>query len=170
MVLEPGGGDILGTRPSPDTSEVALVATEFFETSAAVSPNGKWLAYVSNQTGPLEIHVRPFPNTADGQWQVTTGGGTEPVWAYSGRELFYRNGDGDLVAVEVTTTPTFSVGTHRELFPAVGYTTGLGVFAGYDVSLDDQRFVMIRLEDAAEGELILVQNFFEELKAKVGSE
>ena len=89
---ERGGGDVLAIRPAVDTMPVALVATEFAEHSPALSPNGRWLVYVSNRSGRDEVYVVPFPNAEDAMWPVSTGGGSEPVWAHSGRELFYRNG------------------------------------------------------------------------------
>ena len=118
---------------------VPLAVTEFDELSPVISPNGRWLAYVSNDTGRDEIYVSPFPEgRSGGQVQVSTDGGREPVWAHSGRELFYRNG-----------------GAHPQ----------------YDVSPDDRRFVMLRIGggEGAVGELILVQNFFEEVKERVGN-
>ena len=131
--------------------------------------DGRWLAHVSNETGRPEVYVRPFPNTAAGKWQVSTDGGTEPAWAHSGRELFYKNGRDELVRVEVLRGVTFVTGENQVLFSAREYLSSV-FHRGYDVTPDDQRFVMIRSlagEDATE--LIVVENFFEELKAKVGN-
>ena len=147
---------------------VALVATEFAEHSPALSPDGRWLVYVSNRSGRDEVYVRPFPNAGDARWQVSPNGGIEPVWAHSGRELFYRNGANELVAAEVVATPRFTVGTQRVLFSLVDYQTD-DPHTPYAVSSDDQRFMMIRRAGAAQGELILVLNWFEELKEKVGN-
>ncbi len=145
-----------------------LVATEFRETSPAVSPDGRWLAYASNESGRYEVYVRPFPNTNDFKWLVSTDGGREPVWAHSGRELFYR-GNGNQMVVEVLPGPTFVTGERRTLFSVQGFRS-VTVHQQYDVTPDDQRFVMIRNRSVEErGELILVENFFEELKAKVGN-
>ncbi len=149
---------------------VPLVATEFQETAPAVSPDGRWLAYVSNETGGSEVYVRPFPNVADGRWLVSTSGGSEPVWAHSGRELFYRDGAQRLVAVEVLPGEAFVTGAQRTLFDAQAYRADI-YHQMYDVTPDGQRFVMIRVlgGDAADDlQLIVVENFFEELKAKVG--
>ncbi len=74
-----------------------------------MSPDGRWLAYASNESGQYEVYVRPFPNTNDGKWLVSTDGGEEPVWAHSGRELFYKGG-GNLMSVEVLPGPTFVTG------------------------------------------------------------
>jgi len=110
--------------------------------------------------------VVPFPNTAAAKWVVSTHGGTEPQWSHSGSELFYRDASGNLVAVEVKTKPTFSVGRFAALFPAAGFAS-FQFSPQYDVSLDDQRFLMIRpLAASGPDKLIVVENWFEELKAK----
>ncbi len=132
------------------------------------SPDGRWLAYISNESGRFEVYVHPFPNTNDGKWLVSTDGGSEPVWAHSGRELFYK-GSGDLMVVDVLPGLTFVMGERRVLFSVQGFrSTPFHQF--YDVTPDDQRFVMIRnLGGQEASELIVVENFFEELKAKVGN-
>ncbi len=160
--------DLYALRVGGDSVPVPLVATEFEETSPAVSPDGRWLAYASNEAGRREVYVRPFPNTNDGRWLVSTNGGTEPVWAHSGRELFYK-GSGSLMVVEVLPGATFVTGERRVLFSIQGFRRSLG-HPFYDVTPDDQRFVMIRnLGGQEASELIVVENFFEELKAKVGN-
>ncbi len=151
-----------------DSVPVSLVTTEFTETSPAVSPDGRWLAYVSRGSGQYEVYVRPFPNTNEARWLVSINGGNEPLWAHSGRELFYKGG-GELVSVEVLPGTTFITGEQRSLFSLDGFATDL-FRQQYDVTADDQRFVMIRdLGGQEAGELIVVENFFEELKAKVGN-
>jgi Tol biopolymer transport system component len=164
--LEAGAGDILGIRPGIDTVGVPLVATRFTENVPSVSPDGRWLAYSSNESGQIEIYVVPFPNAAATRWEVSMGGGTEPLWSHSGKELFYRDVAGNLVAVEVHSTPTFSVGRSKVLFPTAPYFSfPRGV--EYAVSPDAQRFLMIRkVPGGAPDELIVVDNWFEELKAK----
>ena len=165
--LNGGPEDLLALRPGQDTEPVVLVATDFREGRPTLSPDGRWLAYTSNETGSEEIYVVPFPNAGDAKWAVSTNGGTEPVWSHSGQELFYRNGLSDMVAVPVETEPTFAAGQPEALFSAAEFRS----FANhqqYDVTPDDQRFIMIRLsEGGGAGELIWVQNFFEELKARV---
>jgi serine/threonine-protein kinase len=161
----PGAGDIFGIRPGVDTA-VPVVATRFSQMSPALSPNGRWLAYVSNEAGQDEIYVVPFPDTRAGKWQISTGGGTEPLWSHRGSELFYRDASGNLVAVEVNTSPTFSLGRATTLFPAAGFSS-LRFTPQYAVSPDDRRFLMIRsLETNTPDKLIVVENWFEELKAK----
>jgi len=165
-IATPGAGDILGIRPGIDTAPVPVLATPFTEMSPAFSPNGRWLAYVSNETGVDEIYVVPFPNTGAGKWAISAGGGTEPLWSHRGNELFYRDASGDLVAVEVHTNPTFSLGRSVALFPAAGFSS-LRFTPQYAVALDDRRFLMIRpLQTGAPDKLIVVENWFEELRAQ----
>ena len=162
---EAGAGDILGIRPGMDTVAVPLVATKFRETEPAISPNGRWLAYASNESGQDEIYVVPFPNTNAAKWAVSTRGGTVPRWSHSGKELFYLDASRNLVAVEVSTTPTFARGRSTALFPARGFSNDFG--GQYAVSSDGRRFLMIRSVVAnAPERLIVVENWFEELKAK----
>ncbi|MCH7875993.1 MAG: PD40 domain-containing protein [Gemmatimonadetes bacterium] len=158
--------DLYARRMGAD-SAVALVATEYDETSPAVSPDGRWLAYASDESGRYEVYVRPFPNTNEGKWTVSTDGGQEPVWAHSGRELFYK-GSGNLMVVEVLPGATFVAGERGMLFSTQGFRSSTQ-HPFYDVTTDDQRFVMIQnIGEEEATELIVVENFFEELKAKVG--
>jgi serine/threonine-protein kinase len=164
----PGRGDILALPLDGDGVLRELVATPAEEISPSLSPDGRWLAYVSDESGRREVYVRPFPNTNDARWQVSTEGGGEPLWAHSGRELFYRDANDNLVAAGVVTEPTFSRGAQRTLFSAAEYDSQI-MHRNYDISGDDQRFLMIGRDTTyGEGELILVQNFFEELKERVG--
>jgi serine/threonine-protein kinase len=167
-----GERDIWGLRPGVDSVPVEVVVTPADEKVAAISPDGRWLAYESNETGREEIFVRPFPNTGDGKWQVSIAGGTAPLWAHSGSELFYLNGNAELVAADVLTTPTFSVGERRALFSAIQYFRGANA-RHYDITPDDQRFLFVGPSDFAGGdasrELIVVENFLEELQEKVGT-
>jgi serine/threonine-protein kinase len=161
-----GAGDILGIRPGIDTVAVQLVATRFTETAPAISPDGRWLAYSSNKSGPYEVYVVPFPNTSATEWAVSVGGGTEPLWSHSGKELFYRDGAGDLVAVEVQSAPKFALGRSRILFSTAPYFSFARALE-YAVGPDDRRFLMIRqVPVGPPDELIVVDNWFEELRAK----
>ena len=171
-VGSPGSGDILAIRPGIDTAPVPVVATTFTEMSPALSPDGRWLAYTSNETGEDAIYVVPFPNTSAGKWAISTGAGTEPLWSHRGNELFYRDGSGNLrdgsgnlVAVAVNTTPRFSLGRSTALFSAAGFTS-FRFTPKYAVAPDDQRFLMIRPLETSTDKLIVVENWFEELRAK----
>ena len=156
--------DIYAVRLGVDSVAVPLEVTEFQERSVSLSPNDRWLAYVSNRSGRDEVYVRPFPDAGASLQQVSTDGGIEPLWAHSGRELFYRNGANELVAVEITDDPTFAAGQQHVLFSMASYLTSNGR-PQYDVSADDQRFVMLRIMDQGD-QLILVDNWFEELKER----
>lgn len=139
--------------------------------SPRLSPDGRWLAYCSdedatrNSTGRDEVYVRAFPNTGSAKWQVSAGGGFEPRWSRDGRELYYKDFHSDLVAATVLPGATFAVGEQRVLFSTKAYLSSPG-FQTYDVA-PDGRFVMIRPTQQAPDQLIWVENFFQELKARV---
>ena len=165
------GRDLYAVRVGVDSAPVPLVATEFEETSPAVSPNGRWLAYVSNRSGQYEVYVRPFPNSGNMRWAVSVDGGAEPVWAHSGQELFYKSG-GNLMSARVVPDTTFVIGERRVLFSIQGYGAPYNQHQLYDVTPDDQRFVMVRRgggEGNNDTELIVVENFFEELRQRLGN-
>jgi hypothetical protein len=108
----------------------------------------------------------PFPNTNTAKWIVSTIGGTEPRWSHRGNEISYRDGAGNMVAVEVKTKPVFSVTRSTVLFSASRFLA-LEASSQYDVSADDQRFLMLRpIAASGSDRLIVVENWFEELKAK----
>jgi len=161
---EPGAGDILLVEMGETPTVTPLVATEAGELTPAVSPDRRWLAYVSDEGGSNEVYVRPFPDADAAVYRVSTTGGTEPVWGRSGQELFYRNADGDLVAASVVTQPSFRVTRQQALFSALDY--GANIFsAQYDVSEDGQRFLMVlRGRAGTVGEAVVVMNWTEGLR------
>ena len=140
------------------------------EHNGEASPDGRWLAYQSNESGTDEVYVRPFPNVGDGRWQIPTGGGTRPAWARSGREVFYLKADGTLVAVPVERGGgSLAARVPKMLFRGPYFRVLDG--RTYDVAADGRRFLMIK-EDAPRADrrptqLVVVQNFFEELKRLV---
>ena len=140
-----------------------LLQTQFNDFVATFSPDGHWIAYMSDESGQFEIYVRPFPG-AVGVWQISTGGGSDPVWARSG-ELFYRNGD-KMMAVDVRTTPIFKAGVPRLLFEE---RFAPGVFLAYDVTPDGKRFLIVKSAEQEQTsiQINLVLNWFEELKRRV---
>ncbi|MDA2928041.1 hypothetical protein MYX78_12575, partial [Acidobacteria bacterium AH-259-G07] len=150
-----------------------LLRTQFTELYPALSPDGRWMAYQSDESGQFEIYVRPFPNVEAGRSQISRNGGMEPVWGADGRELFYRTPDGStMMAVDIETEPTFTPGNPEVLFTG-SYFNGPG--RDYDISPDGQRFLMLReagqTEETSErNELIIVLNWFEELKRLVPTE
>jgi serine/threonine-protein kinase len=163
--------DILGLHPGTDSVPVPLVASPKFEERAAtLSPDGRFIAYQSDESGRDEIYVRPFPKTDGGRWQVSTAGGEEPLWSRGGREIFYRNRSAQMMSVPVAISPAFSAGPPRVLFSTAGYAKSPGNRA-YDVTPDDQRFVMLRLvvDSAAPppAQLVFVDNWLRELDTKL---
>lgn len=142
--------------------------------SAALSPDGRWLAYESEESNRLEIYVRPFPEVETARWQVSTGtgGGLDPVWSRDGREIFYRRMDGRLMAVPVRVAPAFTAGTPVALFDTKARYAGEFYARAYDVA-PDGRFLMLAEESISAlskpASFVVVQNWFEELKARVNS-
>jgi len=127
-----------------------------------VSPNGRWLAYTSDESENDQVWVRPFPNVEAGRWQISTDGGEQPLWAPDGSELFYRNGDA-LMAVQIETDPSFDPGTPEVLFE--GYPVIIQGGRDYD-TFDAERFLMMKqVEDrSVSAEILVVENWFEELR------
>jgi Tol biopolymer transport system component len=165
VLSDPGNGDIFGVRVG-DTALVPLVTSPAREVFPAVSPDMKWLAYSSDESGTFEVYVRPFPNVAAARWQVSTAGGSAPLWSHSGKELFFRNSHGDLVAAEVSTTPSFTVGAQKPLFSLKPFTF-VDLFQSYSVSPDDKHFLMLRETATGEAGLLVVsEHWFEELKSR----
>ena len=154
--------DIAIFRLEGEENAIPLLETTFEELNAEVSPDGRWMAYSSDESGRHEIYVRPFPDIDAGRWQVSTGGGVQPLWARNGRELFYRDGDA-LIVVSIQTDSSFTQGNPEVVFEDkyVGGLTG----RSYDISPDGERFLMIRQAGDASGmaQIIVVQNWFEEL-------
>jgi len=161
-----------GTSPSLSSLEMTgesdyqpLLQTDYTVESAVISPDGRWIAFHSRETGWDEIHVRPYPDIERRQWQVSAGGGKEPRWGSDARELFFRYGSAVMV-VTVDATANFSHGTPRVLFEGGGYMHNFS--PSYDVSPDGQRFLMLRDaeqtdQEAENTQLIVVENWFEEL-------
>ena len=155
-----------------------IVATPAMEFGAELSPDGKWLAYHSNESGEPQVYVRPFPNVEGGRWQVSNAGGTRAAWSRNGRELFYLDRENLLTSVPIQAGADgrFSAGLPTRILNTAyvpGRTTLNLDLRGYDVSLDGQRFLMIK-EAAApqQGEpisprMVVVLNWGEELKARL---
>ena len=157
------GRDIYMFRPGEGFQP--FVRTPFDEGSPAFSPDGRWLAYVSDSSGRYEIYVQPYPGPG-GRVQISIEGGTEPVWARNGRELFYRSGD-NMMAVEIDTRSSFSAGKPKSLFQGLYQPTPI-LESNYDVG-PDGRFLMIKPggEEQAPTQVNVVLNWFEELKRLV---
>ena len=162
---------ILAAHPGVDSVARSIVATGSDATGAALSPDSRWLAYVSNEQGANEVFVRPFPDVNSGKWQVSSGGGSAPLWAHNGRELFYV-ADGKMYVVRIHPGPPFSAEPPRVLFTIPDrIRAGSPVGGTFAITPDDRRFLMVRdnkWEDmAGTPTLVVVQNFFDELRAKL---
>jgi Tol biopolymer transport system component len=152
----PRGGDAL-----------PFVATAFQEGSPLFSPDGRWLAYVSDESGRNEIYVQPYPGPGV-KWPISTDGGVEPQWSLDARELFYRLGD-KMMVVEVRSEPAFSSGRPQLVFEGP-YLTDQFATSNYDISPDGQRFLMIKAveeEGGQQDQINVILNWTEELKRLV---
>jgi serine/threonine-protein kinase len=159
------GRDIWVLRLS-DRKVLPFLQTPFNETSPRFSPDGRWLAYISDKSGLYEIYVQPYPGPGE-KLQISTDGGTEPAWNPNGRELFYRSGN-KMMAVDITTQPGFAAGKPQMLFEGQ-YASAPFPIDNYDVSPDGQRFLMVKATEQASPatRINVVLNWFEELKQKV---
>jgi serine/threonine-protein kinase len=170
LIYRTGSGsarDIYGMRPGVDSAPgLPLAATEAEEYSPALSPDGQWLAYVSEESGRPEVYVRPFPQVGTAREQLSRGGGTEPLWGNAGRELFYRNETGHLIAIQFAPGTPFKVVSQQVLVDAGGYRAE-DYHAGYTVAPDDRTFYFIRPLPGPPPQIVLVRNWFRELKAQV---
>ena len=159
------------TRPAEPSDATALVSSSAAEYAANISPDGRYFAYQSAESGGrFAVYVRPYPDASSGRWQISTEGGTAPVWARTGRQLFYLDDSNTLMAVPVETSgPRFTVGKPAKVFE----TKYSGNFYSYDVTPDGQRFLMMK--DAPAGgrdeprQIVVVLNWFEELRRRVAA-
>ncbi len=157
------GADLFARRMRGDTTVIQLTSSATAEITPRLSPDGRWLAYLSTESGTPEIYVSPFPDFAASRVIVSQGGGTEPVWSADGRELFYATATGTrIVAAKVETSPTFRVLERRVLFVRQGLNS---VLAGgsYDVTPDGKRFLMYGGAERAEERFVLVLNWAADL-------
>jgi len=122
-----------------------LVQTPAREYGGRLSPDGRWLSYVSDETGRFELYVIPF-QTRRPRWQISHGGAREASWSRDGRELFFRDGN-RMMAVKVAETDTFSPGRPEVLFERDYFQTGGPGIMSYDVTADGQRFLMLKRAD-----------------------
>ena len=156
-------GDIDTIDTAGDGRFVPLLATPATEWGARLSPDGRWMAYVSNASGRWEAFIQPNPGPGNPR-QISVDGGTEVVWAPSGRELFFRNGS-KLMAVPINMTPQISTGVPRLLSDA-GFVSGQPGLPGYDVSADGQRFLMVQPgpEESGARPVHVIIDWFDDLR------
>ena len=172
LIFRQPPGDIGVLTVEGDRTVDMLLKTEFDEDTPALSSDGRWLAYTSDESGQDEIYVQPFPNLDEGKWLVSTDGGTDPVWSPDGQELFFWLPGTGLMMSQVETDPTFTPGNPERVFDTTGYRLD-GGGRRYDISPDGDRFVMVLSGstqttgvDSFIG-LIFVENWFEELTQRV---
>jgi serine/threonine-protein kinase len=155
--------EIIGLRPGIDSVARVLVSGPFLTQYASLSPDGRWLAYSSNETGRDEVYVRPFPASDAGKWQLSPSGGIEPVWAPRGGAVYYRAPSGDLVTVRLTTdasgAPRFSA--PQVLFRLMADDNADG--RHYQIMPDEQHVVLLHSVGGVKRDLMLVENFVETL-------
>jgi serine/threonine-protein kinase len=165
-----GAGDILATRVDGDSTVTPILATSQSEYTPTISPDGHWLAYTSSESGRFEIYVAPFPNPGSARWQVSTTGGRSPLWSHRGGEIFYLDQQSRLVAARITTSESgVALQGSSVLFAAGEFVSTAISRRGYDVSADDQRFLMVRRAAGTSSlRLIVVENWFDEIRAKTG--
>lgn len=169
--IGPSGADLWTVALTDTPTAKPLLDGPATERNGEISPDGRWVAYESVGNGEMNVFVRPFPNVNDGQWAVSTGGGTQPRWARDGKELFYLDALNMLTAVSVEAASTFVSGKPVRLLQRA-YAASIPTYAGrqYDVTRDGKRFLMMK--DAAIGSqaqapnITIVQNWFEELRRR----
>jgi eukaryotic-like serine/threonine-protein kinase len=144
-----------------------FLGTPFFEVYPAFSPDGRWLAYVSNESGTNEVYVRPFPGPG-GRWQISTGGGRFPLWSRDGRELFFETPDQHVMAASYTAKgDSFAAGKPR-MWPVVRLHDA-NAFSTYDLAPDGKHLAAILAEAGGQSgptHLTFLLNFFDELRRR----
>jgi dipeptidyl aminopeptidase/acylaminoacyl peptidase len=150
---------------------VEYLATEFLERFPAISPDGKWMAYMSDESGREEVYVRPFP-AAGGKWQVSDNGGDWPAWSPDGSEIIYRNADGLMSAAVTTENGSFRAGRPQPL-AGMGFSKGVvgiaisgSIFADYEIARDGQSFIILQGGEgqSRQNHVTLVTGWFDTLE------
>jgi eukaryotic-like serine/threonine-protein kinase len=163
-----GTRSIFARRLGADTARLTIAARVFDEYMPTLSPDGRWIAYVSVESGHEEVYVRPFPDVERARWQVSTSGGSQPLWAHSGRELFYVTATDSLVAVNVAGTRDFAAGARRGLFSTQSFLIQ-PFHQGLAVTPDDRAFIMLQRAvptGSQAADLTVVLNWFTEVRTK----
>jgi Tol biopolymer transport system component len=163
---EGGGRDVSFLPMSGERKPVMFLKDQFFKRHAQFSPDGHWLAYVSNESGSYQMYVQSFP-TGGGKWQVSTTGGVQPRWRHDGKELYYLALDGKLMAVAVKAGNSFEAGTPEALFQTriYGMAPNSAFSQQYDVTADGRRFLLnLDLSETSVTPLTVVTNWTAGLK------
>jgi serine/threonine-protein kinase len=163
-----GNGDLIGIRVGTDSAPVDLAATPFTELHPAISPDSRWLAYTSNESGTNEVYVRPFPNASGGRWQVSRGGGSQPRWSRDGRELVFISST-QLMAARISTRQGFQVESLEPLFSSRDFRQDQ-FHQTYDVLPDGQFLFMVgrrALTQAGPPRIAWVENWLADLRTRL---
>jgi serine/threonine-protein kinase len=166
MTLPIEGNEKSGWKPGEPK---AFLNSPFIEGYSAFSPDGRWLAYHSNESGSSEVYIRPFPGPG-GKWQISAGGGVAPKWSRNGKELFYRTIDSKIMVVTYTASgDSFHAGKPQLWSP--GQFTGRGANFNFDLHPDGNRFAVLKApgteQTAAVNKVSFIFNFFDELRRKL---
>jgi Tol biopolymer transport system component len=159
----PGSRRLLVFEVGRDTIPRLLIQSRFDHYGMTLSPDGNWLAYVSEESGTPEVYVRPFPTVDSARFTISVGGGSEPLWRRDGTELFFRSSRGDMFAVPVTAGRRFEHGTPRLLFSIPGLTQD-AFHRAYDVHPDGKRFLMVAAGGGDAPDLEVIFNWRTELE------
>jgi Tol biopolymer transport system component len=142
-----------------------MAQSQYAERGGDVSPNGRWIAYYSDESGAFQVYVRPYPAVDTGRWQVSSDGGVLPNWSPNGRELFFIDAHTRLASVSVESGATFSFGKTTVLFDM---SDAAAVLRNYDTAPDGRRFALVKQQRSRSApQFVVVENWFEELKARV---
>ena len=181
MSFTPDGSRLLFITQVTEPNDVAMVSVgdtqstemlfdaEFSENNAEISPNGRWIAYQSDESGQREVYVRSFPDVSSRRIMISTGGGSRPLWSADGTELFYFVSPGAIMRVPVDAGNDFDAGSPELLFE--GTYEPLNTGRHYDVSPDGRRFLILtetEVEDSQSNpSIVFVDNWFDDLEARV---
>jgi serine/threonine-protein kinase len=167
---DPNNGVIRMMDLTRDKAVEPLLVSRFTQLNGEVSPNGRWIAYESNESGQFEVYVRPFPEVDRSRQPISSGGGRQPLWSRDGRELFFLTPNGRLMRVPVVTADSWRAGTPEHLFDGPSDLSWAPGISGrlYDISPDGRRFLFLKPAPDAEqpqapSSIIVVQHWTSEL-------
>jgi eukaryotic-like serine/threonine-protein kinase len=175
LLFTENNGDVFALALDASRTVTPVLRTAASERNAVISPNGQWLAYESSESGANEIYVRPWPNVDRGRWQVSTNGGTRPLWSRGGAELFYLGFPrGSVMRVAVIPGTTWKPSSPVTLFDQGYYTSANAPGRTYDITPDGRRFLMIKFanrpDDAQSSPIVVVEHWAEEVKRLVAGD
>lgn len=157
-------GDLMTVEPGKDTVPQPLRVTASDDEEPALSPDGRWLAYSSDENGIIQVYVRPYPNVGETVWQASSEGARSPAWSRNGRELYYVDADNRIVGVEIVPGPTFAMGRRRTVLSLGAISVSLNAGAQ---AADGRFLAMRRVSAAPDLQIVVVQNFLAELRSRV---